>query len=553
MSNAAIAAYRAAKSKTLPFTKLNWGVANVIGIESALLLEIIQDWCDNNMDHQRKQYFHDDHWWTRGTYQEWEKRYPSLGSCRTLQRLLLNLESNNYVLSDQFNKGKDNTKFYRVNEEKIGELYLQAIEEFRKSTMPNWHDDTEVSNPPCQIGTTTMPNWHGHDAKLAQSSIYKQINKTDQNNSSPLTPQGEEREKTFGFEIPENSSPNLVATLEAKSETLQLTTNPSVKTIIPAAPQDPFFGKHRKSSDVVWDWLPEGPWKVNGKLCPSFLEAIAHRWTKDYGGDTHTNKLKVQKHFRNELTNLPIEWEWYQSTYLHKAANVQTRKQAGIDTSKDEKEVIKHIAAFNQLPDEMRVTETLTANEFIESNVSYALPSVVATQTQLVAQVESVKPTEQAFGVLRFENGKLETVSKSEHLEAVNDDVWEAIAQQTSEWEEQQKAQAIPEGADNPAAYQNVVKSDDRDFWANLHQNRANDVTPVQTTAPMSIAKLAVAKSMPKWDREKEKEQKRARTRLEHWNNLLASGLPSVMADAERQARAAGYIIVGNQVVEPEF
>jgi hypothetical protein len=50
---------------------------------------------------------------------------------------------------------------------------------------------------------------------------------------------------------------------------------------------------------------------------------------KDYGGDLHANKAKVLKHFRNDPTNLPIEWEWYQSTFIHRVVNIQTRRQHG--------------------------------------------------------------------------------------------------------------------------------------------------------------------------------------------------------------------------------
>lgn len=233
--SAAIAAYRAARQQ-MPFTKLHWGVANVVGIESALLIEIIQDWCDNNMVHQRRQYFHDDHWWTRGTYQAWETKYPSLGSARTLQRLLLKLESDGYVLSDQFHRGKDNTKFYRVNEEAIGELYLQAMDDFRKSIMPDWHDETEVSKPSCQIGTTSVPDCHGHHAKLARSSIYKQISKLDQlTDQSPLPPQeqSEGDSSKLSLSLAEESNPQTPTTLLDKPASTQPANTLCSRSIIP--------------------------------------------------------------------------------------------------------------------------------------------------------------------------------------------------------------------------------------------------------------------------------------------------------------------------------
>lgn len=386
--------------------------------------------------------------------------------------------------------------------------------------------ESQRSNDRWASGQTTVGTEESQRSNDRSTIYRKNLIKEDQE-ESPLTPQGERERGSFGFEIPESSVPNTPASLESKSESLHLTTSQSMKTITPAAPQDPFFAKHRRSSDVVWDWLPEGPWKIGGKLCSSFLDAIAHRWVKDYGGDVHTNKLKVQKHFRNDPTNLPIEWEWYQSTYLHKAANVQTRKAHGIDTAKDEQEIINHVAAFNPLPDEVRVTRTQSATQFIGDVAPYATHSIATAQAQPVAQLESVA--------------------------TVEDDVWETIAQQTSEWEEQQQTQTVPEGADNPAAYQNVVKADDRDFWANLHKNSSETIAPTQSPAPISIAQLVAAKSMPEWDREKENQQKRTRTKLEYWNELLASGIPSVIADVECQARAQGYVVIDGQISEVDF
>jgi sulfite reductase beta subunit-like hemoprotein len=102
-----------------------------------------------------------------------------------------------------------------------------------------------------------------------------------------------------------------------------------------------------------------------------------------------------------------------------------------------------------------------------------------------------------------------------------------------------------------------VINPDVRDYWAELDQKRkkadvSNSAAITSTTSqPIKeqIMNLVERKSMPRPSAQDKKDQ----IRLSHWNSLLATGLPSVMADAERQALKAGYIIVDGQVVEPEF
>ncbi|ALF55730.1 hypothetical protein ACX27_27375 [Nostoc piscinale CENA21] len=352
-NSAAIAAYRAARQNT-PFTKLHWGVANHIGIQSALFIEIIQDWCDNNMIHCRNNYFHNEHWWTRGSYQEWEARYPSLGSERTLQRLLLKLESSGYVLSGQFNKGKDNTKFYRVNEEKIGELYLQAIEEFRQSNVPNWHDESKAPDPTCQIGTVNMPNWHGQHAKLARSTIYKQIKKIDQKTDiTPPTPQGEEE----GWEIPEEIASAIAVQSQeieqayfqelAHSETVTSLSNKSgtsdteePKVLSPVPPQfnkseqankreDPFL-INRLYNQVKGTYMSNSfdPWMVSkSKPVEEFAVWVFETRYKDKPGKTLAD---AKAEIRNNCDRACDLWEDFQKFKQERDSRLSQRQSLEI-------------------------------------------------------------------------------------------------------------------------------------------------------------------------------------------------------------------------------
>uniref|UniRef100_UPI0039C6928D hypothetical protein n=1 Tax=Scytonema sp. PCC 10023 TaxID=1680591 RepID=UPI0039C6928D len=155
-----------------------------------------------------------------------------------------------------------------------------------------------------------------------------------------------------------------------------------------AAPRDPFFNRKPSPKEIEWDWLPDGPWRTNeGKLDAAFLWAIAQRWLKEHGGDIHAKRANVLKHFRNDPTNLPIEWEWYQNLTLHKACNIQIRKQAEIDTTVDEQEIIKHFSAAKELPEELRVTEVRERQEVLAEVAPHIVKAIEAPRDEKFGQI----------------------------------------------------------------------------------------------------------------------------------------------------------------------
>ena len=164
------------------------------------------------------------------------------------------------------------------------------------------------------------------------------------------------------------------------------TDNPSSGVTIPPATAEtqiqktePFFNRKPTPTQIEWKWLPDGAWKTEqGTLDYNFHSAIAKRWMEVHGGDFHDKMVNVLKHFRNNPTNLPIEWEWYQNKILHKAANIGTRKAAGIDTTTDEKEILKHHRAGTELPQEMRVTEKRSPKEILQEVAPHTLRAIEA-------------------------------------------------------------------------------------------------------------------------------------------------------------------------------
>lgn len=105
----------------------------------------------------------------------------------------------------------------------------------------------------------------------------------------------------------------------------------------------------------AFDWLPEGPWNLEGKLDPNFRDFVAHDWLKRFGGDIHSKQADVLAHFKKDPANLPIRWEQYQSEFLHRFENAQILINNGVaipETSQD-KLIANQRAITQSLPQEM--------------------------------------------------------------------------------------------------------------------------------------------------------------------------------------------------------
>ena len=109
------------------------------------------------------------------------------------------------------------------------------------------------------------------------------------------------------------------------------------------------------SQEPKFDWLPPGPWCIDGKLDPNFRDAIAKDWIIRYGGDLHQRRADVLAHFKKDPANLPIRWEQYASEWLHRYENTQTRMQHGIEIEPDYQQrlIDNHRAVTEPLPPEL--------------------------------------------------------------------------------------------------------------------------------------------------------------------------------------------------------
>nr|MDJ0719951.1 hypothetical protein [Prochloraceae cyanobacterium] len=105
----------------------------------------------------------------------------------------------------------------------------------------------------------------------------------------------------------------------------------------------------------AFNWLIDGPWKVEGKLDPNFRDWLAKDWLSRYGGTIHQKRADVLAHFKKDPENLAIRWEQYSSEYLDRYKNTQTRLKNGIAIDDLEQEQLKeNVAAVSKpLPAEL--------------------------------------------------------------------------------------------------------------------------------------------------------------------------------------------------------
>ena len=147
--------------------------------------------------------------------------------------------------------------------------------------------------------------------------------------------------------------------------------------------------KNKKGSEVctneavqnqTFNWLPYGPWNIDGKLDPNFRDWLANKWVTDYGKDIHTQRANVLSHFKKDPANLPIRWEQYQGEYLNRFQNAQLLTSRGIAVKPEVQNtlIINQRALTAELPQEMNP---------IYSQVTPALPST------LLGEVLGVEPT----------------------------------------------------------------------------------------------------------------------------------------------------------------
>jgi plasmid maintenance system antidote protein VapI len=156
----------------------------------------------------------------------------------------------------------------------------------------------------------------------------------------------EAEKKVETFEIPNATSPTF-------SQITEIENHSSVNTI--AVFEEKFSAAPKNLQQRNFNWLPDGPWNLEGKLDPDFRDFVAKDWLKRFGGDIHSKRADVLSHFKKDPANLPIRWEQYQSEYLNRYENTQTLLNNGVEIPEDYQDrlIANQRAITAQLPQEL--------------------------------------------------------------------------------------------------------------------------------------------------------------------------------------------------------
>jgi hypothetical protein len=230
----------------------------------------------------------------------------------------------------------------------------------------------------------------------------------------------QEREKTKSKKtepIQTNSTP-LKKLTSPSSDYQKISTRSIVREQRESLPKE-------NNSTPQWNWIPEGPWKIDGKLDTELVDWQAKRWlAKGWGIDIHEARKKIRAYYKNDPTRLSNDWQEYQEYTAHKLANIVVREKNGIAIAPYEKEELAP-----------RLSKVFQSNPH-----SYSLSNI--------GEVEKYKQW-----------------IDSELIGTAID--WDGVAELVDDWEQSQIEQAceIPQGADNPQAYSSLIREEDRD-WA---------------------------------------------------------------------------------------
>ncbi|MDZ8104738.1 MAG: hypothetical protein RM338_03820 [Nostoc sp. DedQUE12a] len=401
--------------------------------------------------------------WIMNGYEEWSDNFPWL-TPRKIGNIVRYLEQIGWVITKRFYDLKRNVGFvhkcpslHEDNQRKWYCLNYQKIYEDTGFDLLFGQQDGEPTSPPSRRQRSPKANIPKQDVAIYQN---KMLQSTETAQSSYI-----ENPKNSHTNLEENFEKNKEDSQEkyqdgitgscteslGQTETLHLTKKITHGGQYSAAPRN-----KNSQKNLEWDWLPNGPWRTeSGKLDDNFLNAVAENWVKKYGGTLTDKRKNVIKHFRNDPTNLPIEWQWYQDTFIHRVANIQVRQSGGMATATDKKMIVKNIRAALPLPEEMRVTETKSPEQVVEEIAPYALPTIQAVKNTIASAVDvpAVLPSAKE--------------TEFPQLEPQQEVDWDAVEIKTQQFERQQAS--IPEDGENSEAYAvyNISQSD-RDYWRSV-------------------------------------------------------------------------------------
>ena len=126
-------------------------LAREIGDRPATVLQRVHYWIEINRKNRDEKAYKDGHYWTYKSIRRWYEEDFDYLSFSTVRRTFEDLIEKEYLITGDYNKfGADRTKWYRVNKEKVKELYIKLEKEKNKKQLSNT-TNANAQNEPMQI------------------------------------------------------------------------------------------------------------------------------------------------------------------------------------------------------------------------------------------------------------------------------------------------------------------------------------------------------------------------------------------------------------------
>ena len=87
-----------------------------LGLNAAIVVDALDRLLQTSSD------FLEGHKWVKLTYEQWQSDYFPFWSTKTIQRTMLTLENNGYIITTRKDTLKNRTKWYRLDYDKMDQL-----------------------------------------------------------------------------------------------------------------------------------------------------------------------------------------------------------------------------------------------------------------------------------------------------------------------------------------------------------------------------------------------------------------------------------------------
>ena len=173
---------------------VNPELACLIGLNESIILQQLHYWIKMNRETGRN--FHDGHYWTYGTVQEYRDRDFKFWSYETVKRVFKVLEQRGLVITGNYNKARmDRTKWYAINYPLIDGLaanrYPQPVTQQTVSLTQMADDSPSGRHDPTHRGNDTLSNRTACPNPLGKVDPMQKGNITQSNGSDCPNPSGQ--------------------------------------------------------------------------------------------------------------------------------------------------------------------------------------------------------------------------------------------------------------------------------------------------------------------------------------------------------------------------